>query len=48
MLRLFAIIFLAAGVWLGMKAERFLHDDRCRDAGGQVDVAGICDRRSGS
>jgi hypothetical protein len=42
MLKLFAIAFLAGGVWLGVKAERFLMEDRCLDAGGTIDDRGIC------
>ncbi|MBB4023509.1 hypothetical protein GGR17_003338 [Confluentimicrobium naphthalenivorans] len=42
MLRLFMICGLAAGVWLGMKAERFLQQDRCLGAGGVVDTRGFC------
>ncbi|TCP40429.1 hypothetical protein [Rhodovulum marinum] len=42
MLRLFAILFLFGGVWLGMKLERSILADRCRDAGGQVDPRGLC------
>ena len=42
MLRLLAIALLAAGFWAGMKAERFLMEDRCLDAGGHVDARSFC------
>jgi hypothetical protein len=42
MFRLMAIIFLAVGIWLGIKAERFLMEDRCLDASGTVDARGVC------
>jgi hypothetical protein len=42
MFRPFTIAVLIFGGWLGMKAERFIAEDRCRDAGGIVDVRGIC------
>lgn len=42
MLRLFVILFLFGGVWLGMKLERSIQADRCLDAGGQVDARGLC------
>jgi len=43
MLRMFAILMLGAGVWLGVKAERYLQTDRCLDAGGSFDARGFCD-----
>ncbi|WP_165905237.1 hypothetical protein [Rhodovulum euryhalinum] len=42
MLRLFAILFLFGGVWLGMTLERSILADRCQDAGGAVDARGLC------
>lgn len=42
MFRLFAIFFLAAGIWVGLKAERFLAERRCYEAGGEVGDQGIC------
>jgi hypothetical protein len=42
MFRFLTIATLVLGGWLGMKAERFLHQDRCRDVGGIVDDRGIC------
>jgi len=42
MLRLFAILFLFGGVWLGMTLERTILSDRCLDAGGEVDARGLC------
>ena len=42
MFRLFAILFLAAGFWIGLKAERFFTERRCYEAGGEVGDRGIC------
>lgn len=42
MLRLIAIVMLAAGAVGGMKLERALHANRCLDAGGTVDARGLC------
>ena len=42
MFRPFTIAVLILGGWLGMKAERFLEEGRCRNAGGVVDARGIC------
>ena len=40
--RPFLIAALVFGGWLGMKAERFLAEDRCRDAGGAVNERQVC------
>jgi len=42
MVRLFAIMALAFGLWAGMKVERALQADRCLNAGGSVDSRGFC------
>lgn len=42
MFRLMTIAFILFGGWLGIRAERFMHDSRCREAGGQVDTQGLC------
>ena len=42
MFKLFAVVIVAAGFWLGIKADRFLLADRCLDAGGNVAQNGIC------
>ncbi len=40
--RPFTIALLVFGGWLGIKADRFLHDSKCRNAGGIVDERNIC------
>lgn len=42
LLRPVSIAVLILGGWLGMKAERFLAADRCRDAGGAVNERNVC------
>ncbi len=42
MFKLFFVVSLAAGIWLGIKADRFLLGERCLDAGGTVAPNGIC------
>lgn len=42
MFRPFTIAVLVLGIWLGLKAEKFFNEDRCRNAGGVVDVRGVC------
>ncbi len=42
MFKLLIAASLSAGIWLGIKADRFLLSDRCLDAGGAVAVNGIC------
>jgi len=42
MFKLLVIVSLSLGIWLGVKANRFMLDDRCLDAGGSVAATGIC------
>ena len=42
MFRPLAVTVLVLGIWLGLKAEKFFNQDRCRDAGGVVDARGVC------
>ncbi len=48
MAKLIMFVVLAAGIWLGIQADRFLLKDRCLDAGGAVAENGICVGVSGS
>ncbi len=45
-MKIIAILMLGAGVWLGVKAERFMYMDSCLDAGGRIDPRGFCDGAS--
>ncbi|MEE9388455.1 MAG: hypothetical protein V3U96_07580 [Paracoccaceae bacterium] len=42
MAKLIMFVILAAGVWLGIKTDRFLLQERCSDAGGTIADNGIC------
>jgi hypothetical protein len=42
MFRPLTLLTLALGIWLGFKADRFLHEGTCLSAGGRVDPRGLC------
>ena len=43
MVKIIAILLLGTGIWLGVKAERFMYMASCLDAGGRIDQRGFCD-----